>query len=76
MASLATHRAQEWIGNHLPACAGMLLVTKLSRGTLHISAENSIAAQECSLLNEDLRQFLQKECEMTVEEVRIVRAGR
>ena len=73
LASLAVHHAQAWLASHLPEHAGVLLVKKLSDGTLHISAENSIAAQECSFRSEELKRFLQRECETTITEVRIVR---
>jgi hypothetical protein len=72
-ASLIVHRAQEWISGHLPEVAAMLRVRTVSDGILHIEAETGIAAEECQLHTEELKDCVVHECAVDLHEVRIGR---
>lgn len=61
-ASLVVFRAQKWLEEHLPRYNGAFAVTDLSHAILRISCGNSIVAQECRSLLQELRDFLVEEC--------------
>lgn len=66
-------KAQQWIGEHLPAFKDDLIVTTLQHGTLTMRAKHSIAAQECQQQLPALQQFLHREFPDIVQEVRLQR---
>lgn len=72
-ASLATHKAQEWLHAALPALAAAIAVTTLRDGTLTVRCTHSIAVQEVAQLSEGLLGFLEKECPRAVKEIRVER---
>lgn len=75
-AAYATHRAGLWIAEHLKGVAPFLHVRSLKDGKLAVSADNSIAAQECSEARMQLLADLQKNCTTAgIREIVITRSA-
>lgn len=68
-------KAQEWIVAALPAVAEYLKADTLKDGSLAISAQNSLASQECVAMLPALREYLARECKgAVIREIRLERA--
>lgn len=71
-ASLIVFRANEWLKEY--GASEDILATTLKDGTLLMTVERPVAAQECHALSEDLLLALQKEYpSVLLKNVRIVR---
>ncbi|MBM3231723.1 DUF721 domain-containing protein [Candidatus Peregrinibacteria bacterium] len=73
--SHALHCAKAWIVRALPHCTSVLSVKGLRDSTLVLEAQNSIAAQECTILRESLLSALQEECPQAgIREISVIQA--
>lgn len=76
-AALITHRANAWFAEHLPAFVQDLRATSLKDKELIITAQHSIAAQECQQCSDQLMRYLREDCghASELERLRLVRAS-
>ena len=73
-AALVIHKSQEWLAANLVQSANRLRCTALKGNELMIECSDSIAAQECQMILEDLKTFLQTEVQgLSVESIRLLR---
>lgn len=63
--ALVVHRAQQWISEHLPLIAEVILVQSFKENTLFIDCEHSVALQECQAISADLHAYLRSNCPFT-----------
>lgn len=73
--SLMINSANEWIKVNLKGCSTYLSSVSFKDNQLIIEAENSIAAQECQIVLEELKSFLVNEDIVNTDfDIRITRS--
>jgi 1-aminocyclopropane-1-carboxylate deaminase/D-cysteine desulfhydrase-like pyridoxal-dependent ACC family enzyme len=72
-ASLITHKTSVWLKEKLPHLESQVKTRSFKDGTLTIACSHPIALQECQGLCEELRTFLRQECDLNLQDIRIIR---
>lgn len=75
-ASMLVYRARGFLLEHMPELSPSLHVLHIKNGCLTISADNSIAAQECNMLAEPLISALKAQSEdCHIERISVIRSS-